>query len=69
MAQGSEKDPESGRILRRVDAETEARMPGRRAEGGDWAELWGTRIGRILAALLFIGLVWYLGASLLGGGL
>ncbi|HWK13506.1 MAG TPA: hypothetical protein VNS02_03860 [Rhizobiaceae bacterium] len=68
MARSDDRDPESGRILKRVDAETEARMPASQAEGSDWAELWGTRIGRVLAAILFIGLVWYLGISLLGGG-
>lgn len=54
---------ESRRILERVGAETEARMPsprgGESGEESDWAEVWGKRIGRVLSfVLLGIAVVW-----------
>jgi hypothetical protein len=50
---------ESRRILERIGAETEARMPSPGGEEGDWAELWGKRIGRVLSfVLLGIAIVW-----------
>jgi hypothetical protein len=50
---------ESRRILDRVGAETEARMPSPGGEGDDWAELWGKRIGRVLSfVLLGVAVVW-----------
>lgn len=50
---------ESRRILERIGAETEARMPSPGGEEKDWAELWGKRIGRVLSfVLLGIAIVW-----------
>ncbi len=70
---GSEKDEaESGRIIRRVGQETEASMAGRAARRArdhlaaddkadeEWAEVWGTRIGRIAGLVIFVGLVIWL---------
>lgn len=49
------KEQESRRIIDRVGAETEARMPSLQADGdgADWAEVWGKRIGRVLSFVLF----------------
>ncbi len=47
-----EGQDESRRILGRVGAESEARMASAGAEGDDWAEMWGKRIGRVLAFVL-----------------
>jgi len=70
-----ERLEESKRILERVAQDTEAvgtssmrrvaervkgHMSAEDAEQNDWAELWGTRIGRILSVIFFVGLVIYL---------
>lgn len=68
MSRDDDKQAESRRIIGRVGAETEAsmarrakdHMAGRDAEGKDWAELWGTRIGRWLGVALLVYLVWWL---------
>lgn len=68
MSKDSEREAESRRIIGRVGAESEAsmvrrvgdHMSGRDAEGKDWAELWGTRIGRWLGLALLVYLVWWL---------
>lgn len=68
MSRDSERQAESRRIIGRVDAESDAsmvrrvqnHMTGRDTDDKDWAELWGTRIGRWLGALLLIYLVWWL---------
>lgn len=62
MARQTEQD-ESRRILDRVGAETEARMPpsgpSTGTDGDDWAEYWGKRIGRVLSGvLLCVLLIW-----------
>ena len=50
---------QSRRIIERVGAESEARMRDSGAEGDDWAEYWGKRIGRVLSfVLLGIVVVW-----------
>ena len=72
---------ESRRILERVSREAEGgSMIGRatdRAQNhltaadvdrGDWAEYWGTRIGRTLGALLLVGLIVWLVLYLAQGG-
>ena len=63
---------ESRRIVDRAGAESEAsmtrravgrvgdHMAGRDAEGGDWAERWGTRIGRWLGVGLLVYVIWWL---------
>ena len=68
-------EEESKRILERVSRESETvgtssmrrtveRMKSHAqaedADQNDWAELWGTRIGRTLGALFAVGLVVYL---------
>lgn len=73
MTGKDERDAESRRIIKRVGEETEASMAGRAARRArdhlagkdadqeDWAELWGTRIGRVLSiALLIAALGWLL---------
>jgi hypothetical protein len=68
MKDGTDRERESRRIINRVGAESEAsmvrratdHMAGRDAEDKDWAELWGTRIGRWLGLALLIYLVWWL---------
>ncbi len=68
MSQDKENAAESRRIIRRVDAESEATMArrvqnhmnGRDADEKDWAELWGTRIGRWLGVALLVYLLWWL---------
>ena len=55
----NEKQDETKRILDRVGAETEARMRESGADGDDWAEYWGKRIGRVLSfVLLGVAIVW-----------
>lgn len=80
MSRDEDNQAESRRIIGRVGTESEAsmarraadhitgHMAGRDAEGGDWAELWGTRIGRWLGAALLVYLVWWLIGFLAGGG-
>lgn len=68
MNDKTERERESRRIINRVGAESEAsmvrrasdHMAGRDAEDKDWAELWGTRIGRWLSLALLVYLVWWL---------
>lgn len=57
----SNDETQSRRIIERVGAETEARMRDTLpdADGQDWAEIWGKRIGRVLSFLLLgIAVVW-----------
>ena len=65
-------EAESRRIINRVGAETEAtmvqkarrrvsdHMAARDAPEDDWVEVWGSRIGRSLGVLFFLGLVVWL---------
>ena len=53
------RDSEAERIIARVGAETEARMAVHEDDGDD-IELWGKRIGRILALVLLVVLLWWL---------
>lgn len=70
-----ERNAESQRIIRRVGTESEVsmarkvrnHMAGADADQQDWAELWGTRIGRILGALLLAYLLWWLIGFFAGG--
>jgi hypothetical protein len=73
-----ERQAESRRILERVAREVEgegvsARMTTRRdagaedADNEDWAEYWGTRIGRSLGVVLLIGLLIWLTLELMRG--
>ncbi len=72
---GDERQEESKRILERVarDTETVGTSSTRRVaerfkdhlsasdkDQHEWAEVWGTRIGRILSVIFFVGLVIYL---------
>lgn len=76
MSKDDERRAESRRIIGRVGAETEAsmvrrardHMAGKDADEKDWAEVWGTRIGRWLGAVLLIYLVWWLISFVAGGG-
>lgn len=71
----SEREKEAKRILERVAQESETigtsstkRVANRVKDHlgaadvneNEWAELWGTRIGRTLGAIFFIGLVIYM---------
>lgn len=68
MKRKEDPQAESRRIIDRVGAESEVtmarrardHMAGRDAEGSDWAELWGTRLGRWLGLALLVYLVWWL---------
>ena len=68
MDPDKDKQAESRRIIGRVGQETEAtmlkraqdHMAGRDADEKDWAEVWGTRIGRWLGLALLVYLVWWL---------
>ena len=76
MSRDDDGQAESRRIIGRVGAETEASMAsrarnhlaGRDAEDKDWAELWGTRIGRWLGLALLVYLVWWLFRFVADGG-
>lgn len=68
MKRDTDQEAESRRIIRRVDAESDAsmmqrarnHMTGRDKDKTDAIELWGTRIGRWLGLALLIYLVWWL---------
>ena len=77
----SDRETESRRILDRVSREAEsggASMTGRMAkrvhghmaagdvDRADWAEYWGTRIGRLLSLILMVGLIVWLVMFVLG---
>ena len=81
-SENSEREAESRRILERVVREAEAggtsavtrmarqardHMGAEDTDKEDWAEYWGTRIGRSLAVLLFAGLSIWLILFLLRG--
>ncbi|MEP9387452.1 hypothetical protein [Mesorhizobium sp. KR9-304] len=81
--QDSQRKAESRRILERVSQEAESggrsvvERAARRAhdhvtaadvDEDDWAEYWGTRIGRTLGALLLIGVIVWLVLYLARGG-
>lgn len=76
MSDGTDRQRQSRRIIDRIGAESEAsmvrrasdHMAGRDAEGKDWAELWGTRIGRWLGLALLVYLVWRLVGFAASGG-
>ena len=76
MSRDDQDRTESQRIINRVGAETEAsmvrraqdHMAGRDVDEKDWAELWGTRIGRWLGLLLLIYLLWWLFDFVVKGG-
>jgi hypothetical protein len=61
---------ESRRIIGRVGQETEAsmvnrvhnHMTGADADQNDWADVWGTRIGRSLGVILLLVLIYHLGS-------
>ena len=46
--------------MRRVAERVKGHVSAQDADQNEWAELWGTRIGRILSILFFVGLVAYL---------
>ena len=46
--------------MRRVAERVKGHMSADDADQNDWAELWGTRIGRILGSVFAIGLLIYL---------
>ena len=79
--QGDARERESKRILERVSMEESGGTMLSRAAGrlrdhvaaadtdaGDWAEHWGTRIGRTLGLLVTIVLIGWLLLYLLGAG-
>ncbi|MEO3387264.1 hypothetical protein [Mesorhizobium sp. CAU 1741] len=76
MSRDSENQAESKRIIGRVGAETEAsmvrrvqdHMAGKDADERDWAELWGTRIGRWLGLVLLAYLLFVLVRFVVEGG-
>ncbi len=74
---------ESRRILERVSQEAEAggrsvidratdrargHLAAKDVDRGDWAEYWGTRIGRGIGAIFLVGLVAWLVVYLARGG-
>jgi hypothetical protein len=68
MGRDDDREAESQRIIGRVGAESEPtmagrvknHMAGRDVQDKDWAELWGTRIGRWLGLALLLYLIWWL---------
>lgn len=46
--------------MRRVAGRVKDHMSAEDADQNEWAELWGTRIGRVLGAVFFVGLIIYL---------
>lgn len=76
MSKDKDRQVESERIINRVGAESDAsmiqrarnHMAGRDAEDKDWAELWGTRIGRWFGLALVLYLIWWLYNFAASGG-
>ena len=76
MSRDEERKAESQRIIDRVGTEAEAtmaqrvkdHMTGRDADEKDFAELWGTRIGRWLSLALLLYLIWWLIEFAASGG-
>ncbi|MGI9350494.1 MAG: hypothetical protein ACR2O3_02925 [Rhizobiaceae bacterium] len=46
--------------MRRIAERVKGHVSAEDADQNEWAELWGTRIGRALGAIFFVGLVIYL---------
>ena len=46
--------------MRRIAERVKGHISADDAEQNEWAELWGTRIGRVLGAIFFVVLVIYL---------
>ncbi|MCO6391274.1 hypothetical protein GTW25_09565 [Aliihoeflea aestuarii] len=75
MSQDDNDKRESRRIINRVGQETEAtmaqrvrdHMEGRDADQNDWAEVWGTRIGRAMGVVILLILLWSLFSIITGG--
>lgn len=71
-----DRNSETRRIIDRVGQESDAsmigrvrnHMAGRDADQKDWAELWGTRIGRIFGLALLIYLIYWLISFVAAGG-
>ena len=76
MKRDDEQTREAQRILKRMSAESDGsamKIVSRTAARGrdhfgaadadenDWVEVWGTRIGRAISLILFLGLILYLG--------
>lgn len=76
MGTPDDREHESRRIIGRVGAESDAtmirrardHMAGKDADEKDWAELWGTRIGRWFGVVLLIYLLWWLISFIAGSG-
>lgn len=68
MNPDTKSELESRRIINRVSMESEpsmlnrasAHMKGEDADEKDWAELWGTRIGRWIGVVFLLYLLWWL---------
>lgn len=83
MNQKDPEESESRRILRRVSQEADSggqsaidraanrardHLGAADVDRGDWAEYWGTRIGRTIGAIFLVGLIAWLVLFLAGGG-
>lgn len=75
MSRHNQDEAEARRIIERVSREADVgvrigRPSGAAPEGeaDDWIEIWGTRIGRGLGAVIVVGLILYLGHLLVQGG-
>ncbi|MBP0437622.1 hypothetical protein J5Y06_03005 [Tianweitania sediminis] len=53
-------------VMKRTAQRGRDHFAARDADADDWIEVWGTRIGRAIGILLFIGLILYLGGFVLG---
>lgn len=82
MARDEDQTRESQRIIERMNAQTDGptmtvvkratkrgqdHFTAADADQDDWIEVWGTRIGRGIGILIFLGLAIYLGRFVFNG--
>ena len=54
------READGGSLIHRATHRAQSHLGAKDVDRGDWAEYWGTRIGRTLGATLLVGLIVWL---------